>query len=750
MRSAAVGCLMVGVSACAANAPTDLDSQAATEGATLEMVGHAAALAAQGSSDVWVHQHAIGKFAYMGGFTGSCEANDDGHADLHIFDVSDQGPFGEVATIAAQPNTRINDIKVLSLDSPTFRGDVLIHSNENCHVAGEESAVGFEIYDVTNPRSPKHLSHVEPGIWNAALAASEVGDVLDRGVHNTFPFRQGERSFVAACVFDAFAAFRIYEITNPTAPTLVGSWGIEELLRAEDPDTFAAVDFRTMGQGSDKSEEQLEAEQGLLMEVVMGYLFNGFGAMKIRYLHDVTVDATGETAYLAFWDGGLITLDIRDAAAPTLLAVAIDSDNSDGEVNSHSSWPSADGSVVVEGNEDFSALGYQRLFAPWFGQMPGPEGTDPVLSIVGAGLSTAVGDVVEGALAGPGRVRLSAKPFEVFIAEEHVDPSSSAYKHHVEEEVSANLTVAFLTGALAGHTFEAVEASGSQPHLAPMAADGDGHGSESSDHDHSSDLVPGNTVEAEAVWLGLACDEATTINGPEAAGAIAFVRRGDCPFDVKYQLAQSLGAVAVVVVNNEEDTAWGGLRIWDYSDPAAPHLLSNFDTVCSADPDAAGCDEDAWYSAHNIIVEGDYAYVSWYSDGVLVIDISDPSNPVEVARWNPRDQGFEDSNGGVQSVWGVHKLPGDPHLYVSDMNGGLYVLRVRLPAPPLDEDEPAVWIPTPVEPLTPRPVCDGAWGGQCMAWQGPGDSGSRAYYAYCNGEYYAASFFADPYCGSQW
>lgn len=65
----------------------------------------------------------------------------------------------------------------------------------------------------------------------------------------------------------------------------------------------------------------------------------------------------GTKAYLSHWDAGLILLDISDPADPQLVSVAIDPENGslDGEVNSHSAWPSADGSIVVEGEEDFNA-----------------------------------------------------------------------------------------------------------------------------------------------------------------------------------------------------------------------------------------------------------------------------------------------------------------------------------------------------------------------------------------------------------
>lgn len=114
---------------------------------------------------------------------------------------------------------------------------------------------------------------------------------------------------------------------------------------------------------------------------------------------------------------------------------------------------------------------------------------------------------------------------------------------------------------------------------------------------------------------------------------------------------------------------WSGFRIWDYSDPTSPVLASTFNTVCSADPIDPICDPAGTYSAHNVIVEtntdGDViAYISWYTDGILVLDITDPYNPVETGRFRTPQTEF----------WGVYKIPGEERIYGSDRNGGLWIL----------------------------------------------------------------------------
>ncbi|OGP72709.1 MAG: hypothetical protein A2V86_12100 [Deltaproteobacteria bacterium RBG_16_49_23] len=120
---------------------------------------------------------------------------------------------------------------------------------------------------------------------------------------------------------------------------------------------------------------------------------------------------------------------------------------------------------------------------------------------------------------------------------------------------------------------------------------------------------------------------------------------------------------------------WGGVRIWDFRDPLQPILLSTFETFCSANPGDTSCDPRGVYSVHNVMVKGTLAFLSWYGNGVLVLDISDPRNPFEVARFNPVGPDFEASNGGIQDVWGIFFDKGRG--FASDRNGGLYIFNLK-------------------------------------------------------------------------
>ena len=560
----------------------------------LDLRGRGERLAADATTDVWAHNG----YAYTGTFNSPCGGEPE--AGVWVWDTSNANKVGFVGVIESPVGSRSNDVKVATMNS----GEILVHSNESCN----GGPGGFELYNVDDPGNPVHLASVQTDDVNLFLQ-DNLG-FTDFGVHNLFLFTQDDKDYVAAVVESLFGNFQIFDVTDPSNPTLVGFWGAEQSPNAvangvpADVDWVNTTDF-----------------DGVILP---GNAYNndGFGASSNRFLHDTTITADGTQAYLANWDEGLVLLDISDPSNPAYVSTAIDVANGslDGEVNSHAVWPSEDGSIVVEGEEDFSA--WEGAIPPSNLTMDGPATPgDP--TIPGTAISTDDGDYFEANQTG-------------------LTGSTDGTSVVVE----------------GGPTFAAVEfatAAGS-----PTFADT-------------------GTVSGDLVWVGRACGLTTsdTLANPLGEGDIAVVRRGACEFDEKAQTVAAAGAAAVVIANNvSPSTQWAGLRIWDYSDPANPVLASTFNTVCSASTaPSEECSAAGTYSVHNVIVETTgnkvKAYVSWYWDGMLVLDVSDPANPVEVARFLDNS-----TNGGQPNdFWGVDKIPNDPFIYGSDRNGGLYVFK---------------------------------------------------------------------------
>ncbi|MGB3734847.1 MAG: PA domain-containing protein [Ilumatobacter sp.] len=555
----------------------------------LDVVGRGVRNVGDATTDVW----AYGGYAYTGTFNEPCGG--DPEAGIWIWNVKNKNKPSFVDVIQSPEGSRTNDVRVDGMNS----GDVLVHSNESC--AGGPG--GFEIYDVDDPKNPVPLASVRIDDPNP-LAPDIFGPIEDVGVHNLFLFTQGDRDYVGVTTETAFGNFHIYDITDPAAPVLQSFFGAEEVF---DPGVVASGDF---GRNLDAAV----------------WLTDGFGASANRFLHDVTVSDDGTEAYLANWDAGLILLDISDTTDPQVISVALDEENGslDGEVNSHSVWPSADGSIVVEGEEDFSA---------WEGSIP-PSG----LTLDGT--------------ATPG------------------DPTIPATAAATEAGDFFEANQVGLTGSTDGTS---IVVDGGPTFAA----------SELSTAAGSPTFADIGTITGNLVYIGRACtltQEDTLLNADSLnPGDIAIVRRGACEFQEKADAAAAAGAAAVVITNNQPSTPWSGLRIWDYSDPSNPTLASTFNTTCSASTAPSDeCAANGTYSAHNVVVENKgnkvLAYVSWYWDGMLVLDVTDPYNPIEIARYldtsGPND-------GLANDFWGVYKEAKSPFIYGSDRNGGLYVFKLK-------------------------------------------------------------------------
>jgi hypothetical protein len=126
------------------------------------------------------------------------------------------------------------------------------------------------------------------------------------------------------------------------------------------------------------------------------------------------------------------------------------------------------------------------------------------------------------------------------------------------------------------------------------------------------------------------------------------------------------------------ETGYGYMRVYDYSDPADPVQIGEYRTPNSLGLGSQGSGD---YTIHNNFLVGTDVYISWYSDGVRVIDASDPTNPKEVAYFVPPagQNPVKPSQRGVLSnttqVWGVYVDEATGLVYASDMNTGLWIVR---------------------------------------------------------------------------
>ena len=106
----------------------------------------------------------------------------------------------------------------------------------------------------------------------------------------------------------------------------------------------------------------------------------------------------------------------------------------------------------------------------------------------------------------------------------------------------------------------------------------------------------------------------------------------------------------------------GHIRIWD---------IRNRDAVVQVGEYIADNGPAPRALVHNVQIVGDLAYVAWYEAGVHVLDVSVPTDPVLVGYY---DTYAGSTTGFFSGAWGVAPFP--PYLYVSDLDSGLYALRL--------------------------------------------------------------------------
>jgi hypothetical protein len=126
------------------------------------------------------------------------------------------------------------------------------------------------------------------------------------------------------------------------------------------------------------------------------------------------------------------------------------------------------------------------------------------------------------------------------------------------------------------------------------------------------------------------------------------------------------------------EKGFGYLRVYDYNNLAAPTQIGEFRTPNSAGTKDVGAGD---YTIHNPLLVGTDVYISWYSDGVRVVDASVPSLPREVAFFvppsakNPVQPSQRGTLTNATQVWGVAYEEATGLVYASDMNSGLWILR---------------------------------------------------------------------------
>jgi hypothetical protein len=99
------------------------------------------------------------------------------------------------------------------------------------------------------------------------------------------------------------------------------------------------------------------------------------------------------------------------------------------------------------------------------------------------------------------------------------------------------------------------------------------------------------------------------------------------------------------------------ITVWDLQDRSTWGLaVASWETASNA-------------TVHNLFIKGTRAHISYYSDGYVVLDISDPENPVLIGQYD------------TSSMWGCYPYLPSGITLCSDIDDGLYVFQFNDPVP---------------------------------------------------------------------
>lgn len=509
---------------------------------------------------------------------------------------------------------------------------------------------GVHIVDITDPARPSKAGFIStPGFRVSDVMAKHIetnafsGDLLVFSVEFCSSLRS-QRQLAES------PAIMIYDVTDPLAPRRLApdfSLGFEAhnaffyqdrghayvlIVRDNAERDFVMVDITNPSAPVQTASRGRPDWFGPDDQMAIG-------AFPAAFHHDLWAQSyptnhpnpnyAGKTiAYLSYWDAGLVILDVTDPANPVFVGDSdyVNPDPVSGktpEGNSHTTVPTEDGNLVFMGDEDFSpsptlfnvdsgafARNYRAVEATF---------TKPINDLEGQmliGQTVFVGRANTAAETPPPR-REAAAPGTKFIA--LIERGDVTFEEKMANAASAGYDAAIVFGSL-----EAPD------QLIPMTG----------------------------------ATEKGTIPALFVARSTAFAIMGIRPDSPATTALPGVGTTGERITARTTFDGWGYGRVLDVRDPRKIVELGQFATPGSMQNPPLPGD----HSIHNVVLDGQRAYISWYADGVWVVDFTLPAKPVEVAHFVDKAAGSD--------FWGVYlfKHPnGRSYILGSDRSTGLWI-----------------------------------------------------------------------------
>ncbi|MGH2455040.1 MAG: LVIVD repeat-containing protein [Candidatus Limnocylindria bacterium] len=276
------------------------------------VLGHANLGGGVPNGDVAFFDHggSVGKFAYVGTWSGQCTGQ-----GAKIVDVNDPTHPMWVGFVGARKDSSNEDVVVIRIGDR----DVLGIGVQPC---GRRGQAGLALYDVTDPRHPSELAFfaTPSGVHELDLAQAGTRTLAALALpFNEFPMVFGE---------DFGGEVWIADITDPTNPTPVSDWGI-----------IGDSDLLIQG-GNDPVSSS----------------FQGLGFFAATYAHSVRFADDGGSIYVSYWDAGFIKLDVSVPESPSVVGRTLYGVTDAGDGHSLTPYDVDGTRYLLTNDEDFAGI----------------------------------------------------------------------------------------------------------------------------------------------------------------------------------------------------------------------------------------------------------------------------------------------------------------------------------------------------------------------------------------------------------
>ena len=552
-------------------------------------------------ADVFLFDHRSGgRHAYVGSTGFPCTAR-----GVRIIQTERPRAPRVVARAASRPGTSAEDVVVARIGDR----DVMAAGIQPC---GDEGVGGLALFDVTRPSDPRALSFLRVpafGVHELDVAVRPDGRAL---ALLAVPFAEAGPIFGEP---SAGGDFRIVDITRPRRPIALSDFGL--------------IGDSTLADFSGGEEVDVP--------------FRGLGYGTEHLAHSARATDEGMTAYVSYWDAGVLKFDISDPAAPVLLGRTGYPLEAEGNAHSLVPYDAGGERYIVQNDEDMvpaptliatstatGATEYAGSELFWLQTTLAQSGeTTGEVFDAGAGCTTASFDGAQGKLA---------------LVDLHDGFLSSGFPP-CEMHDQIRLAAAEGAAALVLNWLEPTDPFPFPPEPA-----------------FAQEIVD---------------------SAPEMP--VALIADNDGMADA---IRSRPGGGPVQMTLTPQEPSWGYIRIFresgatDINGDGVPEYeeVGSFSDL----PDVVGnaAPPPGEYMVHNTEMNGTRAYSSWYSHGIVALDMTDPAAPVKVGQFRRSSTRREVVFGpeGFPFTWGVAIDPATGHVYASDMRSGLWILKPTGPA----------------------------------------------------------------------